>query len=80
LFTERFLEIPLNNLEISNTKHQVPSKSQIPISNVPNRFGILLIGIFLGFGICDLEFSPEAEKLFVCSNAANGTAGLNPEL
>jgi len=34
----------LSDSEISNIKHQIPNKSQIPISNDPNRFGILNFG------------------------------------
>jgi hypothetical protein len=37
-------------LEISNSKHQIPMKSQFSISNHPNRFDIL------NFGHCDLPF------------------------
>jgi hypothetical protein len=34
--------------EISNSKHQIPNKSQISISKDPNRF------VILNFGHCDL--------------------------
>jgi hypothetical protein len=66
----------LSDSEISNTKHQIPNKSQIPISNAPNRFGILNFAPWDFFVICDLEFSPEIEEFFVWSNAGSGTAGL----
>ena len=44
--------------EIPNSKHQITNKSQIPILNDQNRFGIsnLVIVIYLIFVICDLEF------------------------
>ena len=42
--------------KISNSKHQIPMKSQIPIFNDKNRFGILVILICLKFVICYLEF------------------------
>ena len=48
--------------EIPNSKHQITSKSQIPIPNDQNKktrweFRILVIVICLIFVICDLEFS-----------------------
>jgi hypothetical protein len=62
----------LSDSEISNIKHQIPNKSQIPISNDPNMFGILNFGHaqrrrlrrVLGF-VCDLEYSTEIEAFFV---------------
>ena len=40
----------LKYCKISNSKHQITNKSQIPIFNDQNRFGIS------NFGDCDLEF------------------------
>jgi hypothetical protein len=42
--------------EIPNSKHQITNKSQIPISNDQNRFGILNFGHCYLFDICDLGF------------------------
>jgi hypothetical protein len=44
----------LSDSEISNIKHQIPNKSQIPISNVPNSFGILNFDHWDLFVIWDL--------------------------
>ena len=62
----------MEHSKISNSKHQITNKSQIPILNDQNRFGILKLGtrpqggesggpilvivICLFFVICDLEF------------------------
>jgi hypothetical protein len=45
-------------VEIPISKHQITNKSQIPILNDQNRFGIsnLVIVIYLIFVICYLEF------------------------
>jgi hypothetical protein len=40
----------MDSSKISNSKHQIPMKSQIPILNDQNSFGIW------NFGHCDLEF------------------------
>jgi hypothetical protein len=40
----------MEHCKISNSKHQIANKSQIPILNDQNRFGIW------NFGYCDLEF------------------------
>jgi hypothetical protein len=40
--------------EIPNSKHQITNKSQIPISNDLNKFGILNFGHCYLFVICDL--------------------------
>ena len=42
--------------KISNFKHQVPMKSQIPIFNDKKTFGILNFGHCDLFGVCDLLF------------------------
>jgi hypothetical protein len=42
--------------EIPKNKHQITNKSQIPISNDQNRFGILNFGHCDLFDICDLIF------------------------
>ncbi len=50
--------------EISNPKHQIPNKFQIPISNDPNEIGtvnsLLLKFVYMfrisSFGHCDLPF------------------------
>jgi len=42
--------------KISNSKHQITNKSQIPILNDQNRFGISNFGHCDLFDICDLEF------------------------
>jgi hypothetical protein len=42
--------------EISSSKHQITNKSQIPILNDQNRFGIWNFGHWDLFEICDLEF------------------------
>jgi len=52
----------LDKPEIPNTRHQIPNKSQIPISNkriCGKLFGILNLAIVicLFFGICDLGFT-----------------------
>ena len=44
------------NCKISNLKHQITNKSQIPILNDQNMFGILNFGHCDLFDICDLEF------------------------
>ena len=40
-----------SQLEIPNPKHQITNKSQIPIFNDPNLFGILFFEMMLGFWI-----------------------------
>ena len=42
--------------KISNSKHQITNKSQIPIFNDQNRFEIWNFGYYDLFDICDLEF------------------------
>jgi hypothetical protein len=42
--------------KIPNSKHQTTNKSQIPISNDQNRFGIGNFGYCCLFEICDLRF------------------------
>ena len=42
--------------EIPNSKHQITNKSQIPILNDQNRFGISNFGHCNLFDICDLIF------------------------
>jgi hypothetical protein len=43
--------------EIPNSKHQITNKSQIPISNDQNMFGILNFGsAFGGLFVCYLRF------------------------
>jgi hypothetical protein len=42
--------------EIPSSKHQITNKSQIPIPNDPNCFGILNFGNSDLFVIWDLEF------------------------
>jgi hypothetical protein len=42
--------------KISNSKHQITNKSQIPILNDQNRFAILNFGHCYLFDICDLGF------------------------
>jgi hypothetical protein len=42
------------NHEVPNFKHQITNKSQIPILNDQNRFGILNFGHCDLFDICDL--------------------------
>ena len=42
--------------KISNFKRQITNKSQIPIINDQNRFGISNLGYCNLFDICDLEF------------------------
>jgi hypothetical protein len=44
------------NHKIPNFKHQITNKSQIPISNDQNRFGISNFGHYDLFDICDLRF------------------------
>jgi hypothetical protein len=36
----------IGDSEISNSKHQIPNTSQIPVSNDPNMFGILNFDTF----------------------------------
>jgi hypothetical protein len=43
-----------SQLEIPNPKHQITNKSQIPIFNDPNLFGILFFEMMLGFWILKL--------------------------
>ena len=47
---------PAKNWKISILKHQITNKSQIPIFNFQNRFGILNLVYCDLFEICDLEF------------------------
>jgi hypothetical protein len=46
----------VENCKISNYKHQIPMKSQIPIFNEKDRFGILNFGHCDLFVICNLLF------------------------
>gem|GEM_PF-2614134 len=46
----------VEHCKISNSKHQITNKSQIPILNEQNRFGICDFGHCDLFDICDLEF------------------------
>jgi hypothetical protein len=46
----------VKNCKITNPKHQITNKSQIPISNDLNRFGISNFGHCDLFDICDLLF------------------------
>ena len=46
----------IHEYEIPNYKHQITNKSQIPILNDQNRFGILNFGHCDLFEICDLLF------------------------
>jgi hypothetical protein len=48
-------------VQIPNHKHQISNKSQIQIPNDPNwllyfEFRILVIVVYLEFGLCDLLF------------------------
>jgi hypothetical protein len=57
----------LRNSEISNSKHQIPMKSQMSMSNDPNRFDILNFGHCDFFIICYLlfaiwNFSPKLKR------------------
>jgi hypothetical protein len=44
---------------MSNSKHQIPMKSQMSISNDPNRLVILNFGYCDLFVICDLGYFTE---------------------
>jgi len=46
----------VEHCKISNSKHQIPTKSQIPIFNDKNRFGIFNFGHCDLFEICYLLF------------------------
>jgi hypothetical protein len=46
----------IGGIEIPNSKSQITNKSQIPIPNDRNRFGILNFGHCDLFGIWSLEF------------------------
>ena len=46
----------VEHCKISNSKHQISMKSQIPIFNDKDRFGILNFGHCRLFGIWDLLF------------------------
>ncbi len=46
----------LEHCKITNPKHQITNKSQIPIFKDKNRFGILNFGHCDLFDICDLLF------------------------
>jgi len=73
----------LRNSEISNSKHQIPMKSQMSISNDPNRFDILNFGHCDLFVICYLRFGIFTETSTFPLRSIwplfRPAAGLNPE-
>ena len=64
----------VEHCKISNSKHQITNKFQIPISNDQNRFGILNFGHCDLFVICDLLFgiyrSSTAKQLAIFDDKA----------
>jgi hypothetical protein len=46
----------VEHCKIANSKHQIPNKSQNPISKDKGKFGILQFGHCNLFGICALLF------------------------
>jgi hypothetical protein len=61
----------LEHCKISNLKHQITNKSQIPIFNDRNRFGIS------NFGHCDLLFGISGTPVFQ-QTAARGKENWSP--
>jgi hypothetical protein len=60
---------------MSNAKHQIPNKSQIPISKDPNRFVILNFGHCNLFFICHLVFFTETQKFTIKLGALPASGG-----
>jgi len=70
----------MEHCKISNSKHQITNKSQIPILNDQNRFGISNFGHCDLFDICDLLFGISDTATLQYSKTARTCTGKAIEL